>query len=155
MKIPGLKNTNYIPGIVRIPKESKARKRQIGFMRKIKNRIMHFLFSSEGVLTNLLIVIVHLALLISVPILLLLALTWCLLQIENINEEIYEVTHNLFDVFNPSTYNFWLLGLSGKTIWFVLAGMCGFFLLSGLIELISFYATGPRDTGKYIVEKSF
>lgn len=154
MKIPGLKDTNYIPGIVRIPKESKARKRQIGLMRKIKSRIMYFLFSSEGLLTNLSVVIVHLILLLSVPLLFLLAITWCLLQINNINEDIYDVTPNIFDVFSPSSYNFWLGDLQGKTVWFVLAGMCGFFFLSGLIELLSFYATGARDTGKYIVEKS-
>jgi len=150
-----MRDTHYTPGIVRIPKESKARLRQTGLMKKVKNKAMNFLFSSEGILTNLMVVIVHLFLLLVVPLVFLTAVIWCLIQISNINQSIYEVNVTFFDVFNPSSYEFWFTDLDGKLAFFIIAGLSLFFIFSGLVELLSFYATGPRDTGKYIVKKSW
>ena len=155
MKIPVLKNSSFTPGIIRIPKESKARKRQTGSLKKLRNKLMNFLFSSEGVITNLLVVIIHFILLVGVPLLIFIAVTWSLIQINTINSDIHAVVFNFFDIFYPSTYDFWLNDLSGILIFYVLSGLCGMFFLSGLLELLSFYATGPRDTGKYIVQKSW
>ena len=155
MKIPGLKSSNFTPGIIRIPKESKARKRNVGFFRKLNNKIMNFLFSSEGVITNLLVVIVHFILLVGVPLLIFLALTWSLIQINTINSDIYAMVFNFLDIFNASSFEFWLTNMSGILLFYVMGGLCGMFFLSGLLELLSFYATGPRDTGKYIVQKSW
>lgn len=154
-KIPGLKSTNFTPGIIRIPKESKARKRRIGLCKKCKNRIMRFLFSSEGIITNCFIVTIHLLLLILFPLGMLFAVTWSLLQIDNINENIYDETYDITDVFFPSTYNFWLSNLNGMTVFWIIVALSIAFFLSGLVELISFYSTGARDTGKYIVIKSW
>jgi len=154
-KIPGLKQSNYTPGIIRIPKESKARKRNIGMCRKIKNKIMYFLFSSEGVLTNFFIVVVHLLLLLLVPLGIFFAITWSLLQVDNIEEDVYKYSFGITDVFYASSYDFWINHLSGILLWYIMGGLCGLFFISGLIELISFYATGARDTGKYIVFKSW
>ena len=155
MKIPGLRSSAFTPGIIRIPKESKARKRNVGFFRKLRNKIMNFLFSSEGVITNLLVVIIHFILLVGVPLLIFLALTWSLIQINTINQDIYAMVFNFLDIFNASTYEFWLDDVSGILLFYIMGGLCGMFFLSGLIELLSFYATGPRDTGKYIVQKSW
>ena len=116
---------------------------------------MYFLFSSEGLLTNFLIVLIHLLLLLLVPMGIFFALVWSLLQIDNVNEDIYEKTFDITDVFNASSYAFWVNNLNGQLLFYIMGGLCGFFFLSGLIELISFYATGARDTGRYIVLKSW
>ena len=155
MKIPGLRSSVFTPGIIRIPKESKARKRNVGFFRKLNIKIMNFLFSSEGVITNLLVVIVHFILLVGVPLLIFLALTWSLLQIKTIDQDINKVVFNFLDIFNASSFDFWLNNMSGILIFYIMGGLCGMFFVSGLIELLSFYATGPRDTGKYVVQKSW
>jgi hypothetical protein len=155
VKIPGMKQTHYIPGMIRIPKESKARKRNVGFFTKTKNRIVFFLFSSEGIITNALIVAIHSLMLIGLPVLLVIACGWSLLQINIINQDIYAVVYNIYDLFNASSYEFWLDDVSGAYIFMGVSAFWGLFFITGFVELLSFYATGARDTGKFIVSKSW
>jgi hypothetical protein len=76
VKIPGLKDSNYIPGIIRIPSDSKARKGRSSLFSKCKNKCLFFLFSSEGIFTNLAVVILHLIMLIGMPLILVIACIW-------------------------------------------------------------------------------
>ena len=84
---------------------------------------MTFLFGPEGIFTNLLIVIVHLLLLLLVPLGILFAVTWSLLQIDNINQDIYARDFVVFDLFYASSYAHWLDNLDGKTVFYVMAGL--------------------------------
>ena len=45
--------------------------------------------------------------------------------------------------------------MTGKAYFFTVASLGWFFFISGLFELIWYYATGARDTGKYIVTKTW
>lgn len=96
----------------------------MGLCRKLYNYIMNFLFGSEGVITNLLIVFVHFLLLVVVPFGMLFAVTWSLLQVDNINDDIYGDTFDVIDIANPNSKNFWLDHLHGRTIFFVIVGLC-------------------------------
>lgn len=85
----------------------------------------------------------------------LLAVTWSLIQIKTVNEDIYAQTFTINDIFNSSSYNFWLDSVIGQTYFYIIAGFCCLSSLIGLIELICYYATGAKDTGKYIVSRTW
>ena len=123
MKLPGLKRLNYTPGLIRIPKDTKARKRNVGCCTKTKNKIIFFFFSGEGIFTNFVVVTVHVVLLYSVPLLILVALIWSLQQINIINQDIFAVTYGLEDVLNASKYEFWLDNLEGRIFFYIIAGL--------------------------------
>ena len=159
-KIYGLKvsqdksTQTYLLDVVRIPKVDKNNYR-IGWMKTLKRKLNYFLFSSEGIITNLLIVLIHLLIIIGVPFLILLAVTWSLIQISTINQDIYAYVFTFDDIFNSSSYNFWLDNLTGQFYFYIVWGLCCMFFITGLIELICYYATGARDTGKYVVSRTW
>ena len=154
VRISGLKKSRYTEGIVRIPKDLEAKSKQVGTIARMKNRTIYFLFSQEGVVTNCLIVLIHVIIILGIPYWYLLAITWCLLQIGIINQDIYAQVYTLDDVFNPSSYDFWFNSLNGQVIFLVLFALTGWFFFTGLIELICHYATGARDTGKLVVTRT-
>ena len=154
VRISSLKKSRYTEGIVRIPKDLESQSKKVGIVAKIKNKIMYFLFSDEGVVTNCCIVLVHFLIILGIPYLFLLAITRGLLQIGVINQDIYAQVYTIDDVFNPSSYDFWFNSLNGQIIFIVLFALTGWFFLTGLIELICHYATGARDTGKLVVTRT-
>ena len=81
--------------------------------------------------------------------------TWSLLQIGLINQDIYSVTFTINSFYNSSSYDFWYNSLSNKLIFIIVLGLCGWFFIVGLVELLCHYATGARDTGKFIVMRSW
>ena len=123
MKVPGLKRLGYTPGLIRIPKETKARKRNIGCCTRFKNKLLYFLFSKEGIFTNFLVVTVHFVLLFSIPFFILIAMVWSLQQISIIDQDIFAITYDLEDIFSPSKYGFWLDNLEGSLFFYILAGL--------------------------------
>ena len=159
-RLYGLKNSKdksnqtYLLDVVRIPRSDKNNNK-IEWLKSIKRRIFYFLFSKEGIITNLLIVLIHLFIIIGIPFLVLLAITWSLIQIGTINQDIYATVFKFEDIFNSSSFNFWLDDLTGKSIFYGVAALWSLFFLTGLIELICYYATGTRDTGKYIVSRTW
>ena len=148
-------NSSYLEDIVRIPKELSYKTAKMGWCRKIKQKLGYFALSEEGIVTNLAIVIIHLAIIIGVPLLILIAVTWTLIQIDTINQDIYAYVFKFKNIFNSSSYNFWFDHMTGKAYFFTVAGLGWFFFISGLLELVWYYATGARDTGKYIVTKTW
>lgn len=152
--ISNLKKSRYTEGIVRIPKDLESQTKKVGIMAKIKNSLMYFLFSDVGLITCLLIVLVHFAIILGIPVLYLLAITRSLLQIGVINQDIYAQVYTINNIFEPSSYDFWYNSLNGQIIFLVLLSLTGFFFLTGLIELICHYATGARDTGKFVVTRT-
>lgn len=83
-----------------------------------------------------------------------LAITWSLLQIGIINQDIYAQAYTIEDVFNPSSYDFWFNSLNGQVIFLILFALSIWFFFTGLIELVCHYATGARDTGKLVVTRT-
>ena len=80
---------------------------------------------------------------------------WSLLQIQSINQDIYAYVFTISDVAYSSSYNFWYNSLPYKIIFFVILILWGWFSFVGLIELVWHYLTGARDTGKFIVTRTF
>ena len=151
----GLSDTHFTPGVVRIPKDLNTKNQKVGVATKIKNRVFHILFSEEGVITNWLVVAIHILLILGIPYCLLLATLYGLLQIGKIDQDIYAVVFDINDVFYSSSYDFWLNSLHEKVVFYVIFGLCSWFFLCGFIEVICHYATGARDTGKYIVKRTW
>jgi hypothetical protein len=114
--------------------------------------IRNFFFSEGGIFPNLVSVLIYIAIVISIPLLIFLAIIWSLLQINLINTDIYATNFNIRDVFNPSKDEFWLDSLPQTWIFYTILGLSILFILVGLIELIFFFATEQRDTGKYITK---
>ena len=81
--------------------------------------------------------------------------TWSLLQIQSINQDIYAYVFTISDVAYSSSYNFWYNSLPYRLIFFVILILWGWFSFVGLIELVWHYLTGARDTGKFIVTRTF
>ena len=148
-------DSSYLEDIIRIPKELSYKTAKIGWWVKMKRKFSYFALSEEGIITNFSIVIIHLAIIIGIPLLILLAATWTLIQIDTVNQDIYAYVFKFKDIFNSSSYNFWFDHMTGKAYFFTVAGLGWFFFISGLFELIWYYATGARDTGKYIVTKTW
>ena len=146
---------SYLPDVVRIPKKMKYKTSYMNWLRKFRRRLTYFLLSEEGLITNILVVLIHLLIIVGVPFLILLAVTWSLIQIKTINEDINADIFTINDIFNSSSYNFWLDSMYGQNFFYIISGICWLFFLTGLIELIWYYATGARDTGKYIVSRTW
>jgi hypothetical protein len=145
---------NYIPNIVRINVKGK---------RNIFNSLLAFIVSfrvststigPNGIMTNLLTVVLHITLLLIIPMIPCLALLWSLLQIELINSGVYQSVFGLGDIFNSSSYDFWYDHIEGKAFLMALLLLSGLLFLIGLIELISFYCTKQINVGRYPVVKS-
>jgi hypothetical protein len=117
---------------------------------KIYKVIRNFFFSEGGIFPNLVSVLIYIAIVISIPLLIFLAIIWSLLQINEIDTDIYAINFNMSDVFNPSKDKFWLDSLPQTWIFYTILGISILFVLAGLIEQICFFATEQRDTGKYI-----
>ena len=144
----------FIPNIVRIPKNSKHRKAESSTFSKILNWIFALLFDRKGIITNLIIVLLHLIMIFVVPYLILALTVWSLQQINLIQQNIYDRVYTINDMIYPSYYDFWFNDLAAKPIIWIVVGLSAFYIIFGLIELTSYYATGARDNGKYIVERS-
>ena len=152
--LSGLLNTKFTPGMVRIPKDMNTKGKKVGLITRIQNKVFHILFSEEGVITNCLVVVIHILIILGIPYCFLLATVWSLLQIGKINQDIYAVVFDINDVFYSSSYDLWLNSMSQKIALYVIAGLWTWFFLCGLIEVICHYATGAKDTGKYIVKRT-
>ena len=144
----------YIPGIVRIPKNSKYRTSDSSVFKKVLNWIFAFLLDRKGIITNLIIVLLHLIMVFIVPYVILALTVWSLQQVNLIQQNIYDRVYTLEDMIFPSYYDFWFDDLAVKPVLWVMIGLSALYILFGLIELTSYYATGARDNGKYIVERS-
>ena len=153
--IHGLKGSCFIPGIVRIPKDFEQKSKKMDIVRKAKNKIFTLLFSEEGIITNCIVVIAHMIIILGIPFWYLVLATWSLLQIGLINQDIYAVTFTINSFYNSSSYDFWYNSLSNKLIFIIVLWLCGWFFIVGLTELLCHYATGARDTGKFIVMRSW
>lgn len=61
-KIYGLSNSKenssitYLPDVVRVPKKSKYKSKYMNWLRRYRKSLNYFLFSKEGLITNILIV---------------------------------------------------------------------------------------------------
>ena len=95
------------------------------------------------------------AIIIGIPLFIMLAVTWSLIQIDTINQDIYAYAFKFRDIFYSSSYSFWYDQMTGKAYFFTMFGLGCFFFVSGLAELIWYYATGARDTGKYIAIRTW
>ena len=103
----------------------------------------------------MLIVLIHMMIIIGIPFLILLAITWSLIQIGTMNQDIFAKVFTINDIFQSNSYNFWLDNLNGKFYFYIISGLWWLFFITGLIELVWYYATGARDTGKYIVSRTW
>lgn len=65
--LSGLLDTNYTPGMVRIPKDMDTKGKKVGIVTRIQNRVFHILFSEEGAVTNFLVVAIHMLIILSIP----------------------------------------------------------------------------------------
>ena len=101
------------------------------------------------------VVLVHILIILGIPYCILLATIWWLLQIGKIDQDIYAVVFDINDVFYSSSYALWITSISYKLVLYIIFCVCSLFFISGLIELICHYATGARDTGKYIVTRTW
>lgn len=91
---------------------------------RILNYFMDLRYSSlligpDGIITNLVVVIVHLLLLFLVPFIICIAQLWSLLQVGLINSGAYNTVFDIGDVFNSSSYDFWLDHLAGRGFFYV------------------------------------
>ena len=144
----------YIPNMVRIPKGSKHRKVQSSKISKMINWMFGVLFDRKGIITNFIIVLLHLIMIFGVPYLIMALTVWCLQQVNLIHQNIYERVYDVDDIIYPSYYDYWFDDLAVKPIFWIMFGMSALYIIFVLIELTSYYATGARDNGKYIVERS-
>ena len=158
-KISGLKNSfnksskAYLEDIVRNPKSINSK--SMRFLKANIFKFLNFVIREEGLLTNLFFVIVHLIFIVGVPLLMFMAITWSLIQIGQVNQDIDTYVFRLNDMYNSSSYNFWFDHLTAKAYFFVIFSLWLFFIVTGLMELIWYYATGAKDTGKYIVTRTW
>ena len=144
----------YIPNMVRIPKNTKHRKVHSSRLNKMMNWIFALLLDRKGIITNLVIVSLHLIMIFAIPYLILALTVWCLQQINSIQQDIYKRFYTLDDMVYPSYYDFWFDDLAVKPVFWAIVVISALYIIFGMIELTSYYATGARDNGKYIVEKS-
>jgi hypothetical protein len=105
--VPFASNRNLVPGLVKRPMIKNRQNRGIMFFLNIWANIKGAIFGTEGVISNLLTVIAFMLILFIIPLLLMLAVTWSLLQIEIINSDIFKEVHTISDVFFGSSYRGW------------------------------------------------
>ena len=146
---------NYLNDIVRVPKNKMQEESNSKLFKNFWRRFNYFMLSKEGLITNFFIVIIHLLIIAGIPLLILLAVAWSLIQINTINQNIFTYVFRFSDIFNSSSYNFWFDDLTGKIYFYIVSGLWCLFFMIGLIELIWYYATGARDTGKYVVRRTW
>lgn len=136
-KVPINKSKKYVSELVRRP-ASETKAGTSWFSRSYAS-LAAFLRSMRTKGWNLLIVVSDLShplTLLGIPLLLCLALVWSLMQIDDINQDIYAPTFDIDSVFNSSSYKFWIDNLSGVWVFFSLGILSLVFILSGLCELV-------------------
>jgi hypothetical protein len=90
----------------------------------------------------------------SIPILIYIAFIWSFLQINIIRNDIYAPIYSLNDVFNSSSYDFWLDSPDIQYVFYIVGATTVLFIITGLLELICFFATEEEDIGKYEVKQT-
>ena len=99
--------------------------------------------------------LLYLFILTAVPFLLLVAFVWSLLEVNVIRTNIYDPVFELSDAFNSSGYESWLNNMEKSWIFYTMITLCAVYMFFGLLELIFFFSTSQRDTGKYLVVKTW
>ena len=145
----------YISGLVRRPSEKSFMMRNFPKIYNVYKKACALLFNIDGIMYNVLVVLTNLVAVSLIPLLFYIAVIWSLLQINVINSDVYAPVFELSDIFNSSYYSFWLSDMSAKGIFYTLGALCLLFVFFGLIELVCFFATIDRDTGKYAVSKTW
>jgi len=151
--VPIRQNTNYISGIVR---QKEQRSHLTAVFRWIDKQIVSKYFRSDtGIVINFFSVFLYLVVLTAIPLLLLVAFVWSLLEVNVIRANIYEQVFTLNNAFNSSGYEFWLNNMEKAWVFYAMIILCAVYMFFGLLELIFFFATSQRDTGKYLVIKTW
>lgn len=90
-----------------------------------------------------------------IPLGLIFAVIWSLMQIQVISSDIYKDVNDINDVFSASSYESWYQRLDFK---WLLNGLCilsVIFIFSGILELICFFFTQEKDTGRYRISRTY
>ena len=147
---------DYIQDLVRVPihmemNDEKFNLKNVLFRWTIKG--YNKLLSASSPFTNLVIVIIHFLtiLLLAFPLCIVITLTLTnILAIRSSpDDEIIELETLLF----PSSQVFWINEIFSPWIVYISLGWGFFILIVGVLELVSYYCTYAKDTGKY--ERSF
>lgn len=84
-----------------------------------------------------------------VPIMVLIA--WGLIEYDIIKADVFTYSQDFKDIYNASSYDSWYDNAPTRIPIWVFGGLSMVYLICGILELLSFYATSFRDTGKYLV----
>ena len=148
----------YTPGLVRMPiedeDENEDKKIKESWFSKLIRNTSSLFTDEKGLTLNALSVILSLLIIFGIPLLFFLAVTWSLLQIDIINGDIYDPVYDMNDFFSSSYYSFWWSHISYGWVLYIFGGLSIIFIIIGLAELVWYFATAERDTGKYIVSKT-
>lgn len=145
----------YISGIVRIPLDAEIISKKPSYIVQLFSWIKLHLTSRHGVLYNIIMVVVHVAMILLVPTVVFIIFVWGLQQVEIVDQHIYQTSYTFNDVIYPSYYDYWYHDIPIKTLFWIVAGSTIAFIVIGFFDLASYYATNVRNTGKYIVSRSF
>jgi len=153
--LPSDKADKYeVTGVVRKHVERRRGKFSFRFVRNLMDTVYYFMMSDEGVFRNAFVVFVYLIIILAIPLVIYISVIWSLLQINYVKSDIYDRVFTLADVFNSSSYDFWLGELELRWLFYIMGALAILFIIIGMIELICFLATEEKDNGKYPVKKT-
>lgn len=116
--------------------KAKNKRKTLVFFQNIYKNLKHQMFGDDGILWNLVFVLVNLAGIIAVPLMYLLACIWSLQQIGVINPDIYAPIFTINDVFMSSSYEFWIRYLDYSGIFYIICLLGILFCVTGILEFI-------------------
>jgi hypothetical protein len=151
---PKKKQIYEVSGLTKAVKKQRENNKRCESVRSFYENVKNILWSEQGVITNWAIVLLYLILVFSIPILIYIAFIWSFLQINIIRDDIYAPIYSLNDVFNSSSYDFWLDSPDIQYVFYIFGATTVLFIITGLLELICFFATEEKDVGKYEVKKT-
>jgi hypothetical protein len=116
-------------------KQSKLKK-LVQYFRNFNTKLESFLFSDNGILWNLITILVNLIGIIAIPLIYTLALIWSLQQMGVINSDIYAPVFHIDAVFASSSNGFWIKYLDYNILLYVICALDAIFIITGILEFV-------------------
>jgi len=117
--------------------------------RLICRRFFAQMWKADGFMTNFVLVLMNFLLTVCIPIPILFFHVWVLIEATIFPDEVEQKTLSIYDVIWPSSYTFWLDLIPSARSLIFLAALGALFMFVALLEMITYYATCLKDTGKY------
>jgi hypothetical protein len=148
---PKKKQIYEVSGLIKAVKKGNDKTR-CKSMKNLHQNVVNTIRGENGIITNRVIVLIYLLMLFFILMLIYIVFIWSILQINLIRDDIYAPVYNFNDVFNSSSYDFWLDSPDIQYVFYTMGVTTILFIITGLLELICFFATEEKDVGKYPVE---